>query len=374
MKFAAKADALASALALAVSAMRAVKKTILPVRLVAAGDIISITCTDKHASLCIRMPAAIIEPGQSMMPADRLAAVTAGFAAGTMIEITMSETGAIVARGNSQYRLPVVPAADMPQDIVVENAVAEIEIGGEDVLILLEPLYATGSELTRFNLAGVFLHSVDGRLVSVATDGTRLCRVSIPAKDFSQGRDLTIPAKSAATLRRIVTQMKPKLVTLRRTLGLIAVSSNDFTFTSRLVDGNYPAYEHVVPATLQSTAACVRADLLAAATRLAAVAAPDQPTPLLALSWACASPMHVTLARQPGDGDDAIEAEATGVARFAVPLSQLVQTLKEFQVDRIRLESGAGPLVIRGEGGIHGAKLALLMPSAWNFGGREDHD
>jgi DNA polymerase III subunit beta len=374
VELSAKAGAMASALALATSAMRGVKKMTMPVRLVAAGDVISIICADKHASLCIRIPATIIEPGESMMPAGRLAALTAGFAAGTMIKITTSETGATVACGNSKYRLPSIPAVYMPQDIVIDDAIAEISIAGDDALLLFEPLYATGDEETRFNLAGVFLQSVEGQLVSVATDGSRLCRVSILANDFSPGRDLTIPTKSAATLRRIVNQMKPAMVTLRRSVGLIAVSSNNFTFTARLIRGNYPAYERVVPATSQTTAACARADLLAAATRLAVIAASDQPTPLLALAWASAGPMRVALARQPSDGDDAIEAEASGVARFAVPLSQFVETLNEFKVDRIRLASGVGPLVIQGEGCTHGEKLALLMPSAWNFGGWADRE
>ena len=103
-----------------------------------------------------------------------------------------------------------------------------------------------------------------------------------------------------------------------------------------------------------------RSELLAALSRLAAVATADPP--LLALSWTNAGPLKLFLARQPGDGADAIAAQAHGAAKIAVPLSQLTAMIDEFSGERVQLEA-AGPLVIRSKG----EKLALLMPCAWNF-------
>jgi DNA polymerase-3 subunit beta len=363
MKFTDKAGDLAGALALAASAMRASKKAPV-VRVVAADDVISITSADHHIALVICMAASVIEPGECALSPDRLVALVAGVAASAQLTITASESGATVTCGNSHYRLPIIPGGDLSDPLVIDDASAEIEVGGDDVLRLLEPLYAASDEKTRFNTAGVFLHSVDDRLVGVATDGARLCRVSIPAAKFSVTRDLIVPSKPAAMLRGILTKMKPTLVTLRRSRNLIAFSGDGFTFTSRLVDGVFPAYELVVPSASPNVVTCARAELLAALARLAAVANPD-PTPLLALFWTNRGRLTLTLARQPGDATDVVAAEATGVAKFAVPLSQLMQMLNDFKTERMRFEAGAGPLVIQSDG--IGQKLALISPSAWKF-------
>jgi DNA polymerase-3 subunit beta len=365
VKLTAKAGELASALALAASALRANKKSSATTRVVAVDDVVSITCADHHFALVIRMTVSVIEPGASVFSADKLASLVSGFAGSTQLTITASDSGATVACGNSHYRLPVIPDGDLPRPLAIDDATAEIEVRGDDVLRLLEPLYAASHEQMRFNTAGVFLHSVDGWLVAVATDGARLCRVGIPAAEFSITRDLVLPSKSAATLRKILTQMKPKLVTLRRSRNLIAFSADGFEFASRLVDGVFPQYEFLVPSASPNVVTCARAELLAALARLSAVANPD-PTPLLALFWTNKGRLTLTLARQPGDAADVIAAEAKGAAKFAVPLSQLMEILNDFKAERIRFEAGAGPLVIQSDDG--GQKLALLVPAAWNFG------
>jgi DNA polymerase-3 subunit beta len=377
VKFTAKAGDLAGALGLAASAMRANKQTSEPVRFAAANDVLSITGADPHTALVTLVQASVVEAGECALSADRLAALVAGFAVGVQLMIGASDSGATVAYGNGKYRLPVVPGTDLPAPLALNVATAGIEIGGDDVLFLLEPLFIAVDEETRFRMGGLFLHSVDGRLVGVATNGVGLVRVSIPAAEFSLGRDLILPSKPAAALRRIIMQMKPKKhVTLRRSRSLIEVSGSGFSFTSRLIDSVFPPYEAIVPAPSPNVITCARAELLAALARLAAVANVDHP-PLLSVSWTDAGQLCLTLARQPRDAADIVAAETRGIAKFAVPLWQLVEMLNDFKAERIRFETRAsGPLVIQGDGGAMNAKntkLALLMPAAWNFGGEEAH-
>jgi DNA polymerase III subunit beta len=363
MKITAQADALAGALALANSAVRSNTKTASPVRIFADGDAVSFTCADQHTAIVTSASATVNTAGECAVPADRLAALVAGLSAGEQIAINTTENGAQIACGSGNYRLPIIPLRDLPAAITIDTTTAEIEIGGDDVMSLLEPIFATASEKARFNLSGVFWHTVDDKLVAVATDGTRLCRVAVSAAEFSLGRDLIIPTKVAATLRKIVAHTKPKFLTLRRSRALIAVSGNGFEFTSRLIDAGYPNYERVIPPPSANVVTCDRAHLVAALARLSAVATHTEP-PLLALSWANAGPLNVTLARQPGDGSDIIAAETTGAARFAVPLGQLAELLGEFGASRIiNFESGIGPLLINGANN----KLALIMPWAWKF-------
>ena len=138
---------------------------------------------------------------------------------------------------------------------------------------------------------------------------------------------------------------------------LLAVTAPDFDFCTRLIDGTFPIYESQIPPASRNA---VRSELLAALHRVSAVCNAEPP-PLVALSWRSEGPLCVVLARQPNDGSDTIDAQATGA--IAVPSQQIVGMIDHFDCESLRLEAGAeAPLVIIGE-----AKLALIMRVAWNF-------
>jgi DNA polymerase-3 subunit beta len=358
MKFVAQAGALASALSLAAAAVR--KKGV--VRLVADGGTVRVTCSDNAIASTAAASATVHEPGQVAVSADRLAALVAGFAPGGSVTLSTTESVALILCGNSHSRLSVFPWTDLPDVPTTNGEIASVEVSGGECLLLLEPLSAAAAKDTaRFYLHGIFLHTVGDQLVAVCTDGVRLIRVAVSAADFSTTRDLILPQEAAMVLRWLVARTKPDKVTLLRSRNLLAVTGRDFEFATRLIDFNYPAYEAVVPVASPNVVTVDRAELLATLSRLAAVA--TAAPPLLALSWTNAGPLKLFLARQPDDGADAIAAHAHGAAKVAVPLSQLAAMIGEFSGQCVQLEA-AGPLVIRSEG----EKLALLMPSAWNFG------
>jgi len=326
MKLVAHASALASALSLAAAAVR--KKGV--VRLVADDGTARITCGDNAIATTATAPATVHEPGQVAVSVDRLAALVAGFAPGAPVTLSTTENVAIVVCGNSHSRLSIIPWTDLPDVLALDSEIALVEVSGGECLLLLEPLAAAAvKDITRFYLCGIFLHTVDDRLVAVSTDGCRLIRVGVSAGEFSTTRDLILPQEAAMVLRWLVTRTKPEKVTLRRSRTLLAVSGPDFEFVSRLIDGKFPPYEAVFPAASPNFVTCARSELVAALSRLAAVATADPP--LLALSWTTAGPLKLFLARQPGDGADAITAQAHGAATIAVPLSQLTAIIVRIQ-------------------------------------------
>jgi DNA polymerase III subunit beta len=355
VKAIAKAGALASALSLAA----AVRRKDAPISVVAGEGAVSFTCTDP-GGITIKAQAAaeILEPGEAAVSADRISALTAGFAPAVTITVSTTENSATIACGKSRYRLPV--CADAPAALAIDAEISSIEISGNDCLRLFETLPAAATELTRVYLNGVFLHSIDDRLVAVATDGAKLLRISIAARNFSTDRDLIVPTKAATALIKLIRQTKADKLTLRRSRTSFAVAGGGFEFVTRLIDSKYPAYESLVPAVSTNFVVCDRAELQAALARMTAAATVD--ASLLALCWDGVGPLQLFLARQPDAGTDFIAAETKGAAKIAMLLGQLKAMIADFNCERLHLED-AGPLVIRGEG----EKLGLLMPCRWNF-------
>jgi DNA polymerase-3 subunit beta len=354
---------LASALSLAAAAGN--KKTPALARLMAADGVVSICCDNGNIAIKAAAAATIQEPGEAATAVDRLAALVTAFSPNAPVTISTTENMATIICGNSKSRLPTIPLIDLPAALALEGEIGRVEISGGDCLILLEPSTAAGTETTRQYLRGVLLHDVDGKLVSIATDGRRLIRTSIPAGAFSAGRDLVIPTEAVATLHKIIVKTKSDMVKVIRSRTLLSVAASEFEFTTRLIDAGdsgFPAYERVIPPPLVNSVTIIRAELIASLSRLAAVV--TAAGPLAALAWTGAPQLNVFLARQPDDGSDVIAAEATtGAARVVVPLQQLADMLDEFADVRLRLEADEGrPLVIHGEN----EKLALICQSTLN--------
>jgi DNA polymerase-3 subunit beta len=334
MKIVAAAAAIGSALSLAAAArQRDALVTII------AGEGITVACSDPGITIKATVKGDVIESGSAAVSAERLSALVAGFAAAAVITISTTPNGLAVGR----YCLP---SADIPLAHTLTGVIGRIEIDGGDCVALLAVASAAGIDQTRFFLTGVFLHSDHDHLVSVATNGVKLLRRSIPAAEFSTSRDLIVPARAAVVLTRLIRHTKSDRITLRRSKAMLAASGNGFEFTTRLIAFEFPDYKALVPEPSANTVSVDRAEMLAALARLTAIASGDYP--LIGLTWIEVGPLHLFLPRQPDDGADDISAEAKGRARIVLVPSQLTAMLGEFNGKRVQLDA-TERLLITGE-------------------------
>lgn len=369
MKLSSTARALSDAISLASAMQAGANKGV--AHLATTGNLFSIGCTDKTVgTISTGVSATIHEPGQTAVSLGRLAALVSSFAPKAIVEIEATARTLNVVCGSSRSRLPAVPLSELPPAIVLEQEGGRVEICSVDCLHLLEPLAVADAARSRFYLAGVFWHSLNDQLVAVSTDGIRLIRTSVAASRFSEDRSLIVPTEVAIAMRRLLQKEAASRVTLRRSRSLIAFDAPSFSFTARLIDSSFPAYESIIPESLSNSVVCDRLELLAALSRLSA-AAPNTDTALVALSWRNGNCLDLHLARCPLDGADVVAAEVHGGAEVAVSLPQFAALLKEFSSQHIQLETAnEQPVVIRGAG----EKLALIVRSKWNFDSWRDGD
>lgn len=364
MKFSVPARLLSDAIALT-SAISPRAKSPVVAHLATAGSAVSIRCTENTmGTIATTVAAKIREPGETAVSLVRLAALVSSFAADSVLEIEAAGATLGVFSGTSRLRLPTVPVTGLLPAIAIDLEIGRVEISSADCLTLLEPLAVAEEDNSRVYLAGVFLQSLSDQLVAVSTDGKKLIRTSVAASTFSEDRNLIVPTQVAIALRRLLQTSRAARVVLRRSRTLIAFEASEFSFTARLIDAGYPAYERIIPLLASNSVVCDRLNLLAALSRLSA-AAPTAETALVALSWKNGASLELHLARCSLDGADVMDAEAHGSAEVALSLPQLLALLKEFSSKQIQLETANGqPVVIRGAGN----KLALIVRSYWNFG------
>ncbi len=118
--------------------------------------------------------------------------------------------------------------------------------------VIEKTAFAASTDETRYQLNGVFMKikNIDNKtfLECVATDSHRLSLASYPVENslsaFEDG--VIIPRKGILEMKKILKEMGEDIY-IHVDSGILAVSGDEITFTMRLVEGQFPDYESVLP-------------------------------------------------------------------------------------------------------------------------------
>jgi DNA polymerase-3 subunit beta len=178
MKVVANAGVLAKALALAASLENS--KTF---KTFAAAEVVNVSTGESTVTLSrnilesqitLTIPAVVERAGALAMPSDRLAALAAGFPAEATITIQVEGAGARIRSGRSVYKLPVIPATNLPLELAVPREGADgVELSRDQVAALFAPSFCTAHD-ERTYIAGVYIHDSAAGLISCGTNGHSL--------------------------------------------------------------------------------------------------------------------------------------------------------------------------------------------------------
>jgi DNA polymerase-3 subunit beta len=112
-------------------------------------------------------------------------------------------------------------------------------------------MYAASLDETRYNLNGVYFEVVpeSARIRMVATDGHRLALVErIAGSDVSGlASGVIVPRKGLAELKRLVDEADADEVEIGFEGNSGLVRSGDVTLVMRLIEGEFPNYQQVIP-------------------------------------------------------------------------------------------------------------------------------
>ncbi|WP_394689008.1 DNA polymerase III subunit beta [Hoeflea sp.] len=152
--------------------------------------------------------------------------------------------------GRSRFNLQTLPGEDWPRLEDTTSPDAELEVPATRFAAMLAAVsFAISTEETRYYLNGVYMHSIEDRLVTVATDGHRLARAVLPGPGNSAGPGVIIPRKTVDLVSRALAKAGADATIA------IGVSANRISFeigaqriVSKLIDGTFPDYERVIPA------------------------------------------------------------------------------------------------------------------------------
>ena len=270
MKFSIARDALIKPLNLVAGVVE--RRQTLPilsnVLLVLEDKTLSLTGTDLEVELVgrVELEAAGVD-GEVTVPARKLVDICKSLPEGSTIEFSLEAGKATVKAGRSRFTLSTLPAADFP---AVEGGAGAVALSLNQSLVkqlIDSTAFAMAQQDVRYYLNGLFLEILGGRLRVVATDGHRLALATGPALVEAADTGVIIPRKGVLELSRLLGGSAP----LELAIGTnhIRAANEQFTFTSKLVDGKFPDYERVIPKNADKSVIGERGELKQAFTRTA---------------------------------------------------------------------------------------------------------
>ncbi len=209
---------------------------------------ITVESTDLFNKISIHLPAYVTEPGSVVLPAStftdlihRIPTATVDLQSDSISGKTVIKYGRsrTTIHGFGSERLPQFPA-----------------LGDESTTVTLPPgilstfarqtLFACSKEESRPVLKGLSLELGEGKMLLVSTDGSRLSHSWAALPDYrGPHTKLVLPAKVLSEASRLGSSVQP--ITMTSTAGFVQFSSEGTVLQSRLLDGEYPEYQRVIP-------------------------------------------------------------------------------------------------------------------------------
>jgi len=140
-------------------------------------------------------------------------------------------------RGIEASEFPIIPTVE---------PVNTCQISAQELKKALASVsFAVSQDETRPEINGVFFSIKGEALILVATDSYRLVEKKLKLAKNSGEYNMIIPIRTIQELLRIITDQET--ITIGSNENQILFSLDEIQLTSRLIEGHYPEYEHLIP-------------------------------------------------------------------------------------------------------------------------------
>jgi len=306
---------------------------------------LKLTATNLEIGITSWVPGRIETEGALTIPARLLTDVVGGLPAGERVDLEAEGTTLAVRAGRFQTHLrgidadefPVIPTAgERPTTRVSQKVLRKA---------LSQVTFAAASDEARPILTGVLTRFAGERLTLAAADNYRIAVTTIDVLLPVEDTSLVIPARSYVELMRVLADTDdPVDIMLAPARSQVIFHVDTIDLVSRLIDGQFPNYQQVVP-TSHTTRAVVDRDELLKAVRLSALIAAGAANVLkLRIGEEGSAGITIAAAADVGDAEGQVEADLEGEAvTVAFNARYLAEALQNVDAERLSLELN-GPL------------------------------
>lgn len=325
------------------------------------GGRIELASTDMELSLRLTMEAVSEGEGALVVPGRLMTDVVRSLPAGEVsIDMDEQEQVATVQCGTASFRLNCLPAADFPR-LPEMPGDGSFEINSEPLVSTINTVARAASrDETRPVLTGILVKFSKDKLKMVATDSYRLSvRETVAESSLKDKKEVIIPRASLEELARICSQSGAEKISIGIMDGQAIFAAADTILTSRLIEGQFPNYQQLLPDEFKHEINMDREELMEAVGRISLMAQKNAP---LRLKFASGELTISAQTPQVGEAKEtmpvAFQGEEVEIGFNPEFLREGVDSVAAKQI-ALRIISPLRPGLIKGEGDDF---LYLIMP------------
>ncbi len=325
---------------------------------------VKVVFTDLEMAIKHHIPVEIKGEGSITVPIKKFMEIVQNLGEDSSVNIAVDENNRIsILSGKSRFKLggapkndyPVIPDLDESNSFKVPAKLLADMINGT--------IFSASTEDDRHFLNGLLWKFEKDTFFLVATDGRRLAVSSTRKVKAKKEFKAIVPSKILGELSRFIKASGAKdddEVTVGLSSNQIGFRLGKTVFISRLVEGNFPAYEQIIPKSHEMEVT-LKAEKLTAVTKRAAICSSERSGAVKYTFRKGA--LVVNSASQSMDFEDEIEADYDG-KEFQISFNPkfILDILKAAGEGEVTAEftSPSTPALLRMKG--HEGLLYIVMP------------
>ncbi len=298
--------------------------------------VLHITATDLEIEISARVACESNQvEGAITVPAKKFIDIIKSLEDKTNPKLVYNNGVVNIKADRSSFKLATLPAEHFPISEEECNEV-ELPISRVDLLYLLQSThFAMSQQDVRVFLNGLFLDFEPNIISSVATDGHRMA-INRYSCAINATNKLLIPKKGVQELLRLLNSIDDEQVLLVAGKSQVKLITNQFVFSSKLIEARFPSYARAIPKNQDKTILIDGASLKRSLARTIILAHEKSKAVLLHLQEG-----QLTLIANNNEQEEAVEtlpAETQGdELKIGINATYLLDVLNYFGEGMIRL-------------------------------------
>ncbi len=210
---------------------------------------IEITATDIDTTLTTFLELDLIEgTGKVAIEAKRLLEILKEFHDQPLtFEINQEDNELTITTESGEYKLPVFDAEDFPTVSPLDENNYSVSLSSDALFRgISKTFYAIGDDELRPQINGIYFQFKADSMTFVATDAHKLVRFKRFDYAFEDENSFILPKKPAELLRNIAAKAEDE-VEISFDSKTVRFKIMNFTLIARLIKGEYPDYEAIIP-------------------------------------------------------------------------------------------------------------------------------
>jgi DNA polymerase-3 subunit beta len=234
------------------------------------SEAVRVTATDLEVGARVSIPAKVAKGGTITVSARKLSEIVRELPAAAL-SLKVGENSAVSLRcGGASYRMVGLGSEDFPA-VVPAAPSAWLTVQAKLLRdMLAQTTFAISHDESRFALNGVLFSFQPKELRLVATDGHRLAVASRSVGEGLSGTTGIVPRKAVVEIARVLGASEDVQIAI--TENQFVLQMPNFVMTARLIEGQFPNYEAVLPRAHPGKLVIPRAAFMAALRRVSVMA------------------------------------------------------------------------------------------------------